>query len=72
MLDGASHVSFLSGSTMMLPFPDAMQEFKVESSGTGAQRGIDGRLVGARVPRAGEAIGDVTVAVGALGVAVGR
>jgi Carboxypeptidase regulatory-like domain/TonB dependent receptor len=39
MLDGSSHVSFLSGSTMILPFPDAMQEFKVESSGTGAQRG---------------------------------
>jgi hypothetical protein len=38
-LDGASHVNFISGSTMMMPFPDAMQEFKVETSGVSAQRG---------------------------------
>ncbi len=38
-LDGANHVSFLIGSTMPLPFPDAAQEFKVESSGLSANRG---------------------------------
>ncbi len=38
-LDGASHISFMSGTTMMMPFPDAMQEFKVETAGAGAQRG---------------------------------
>jgi hypothetical protein len=38
-LDGANNVSFVSGSTMVMPFPDAMQEFKVETSGVSAQRG---------------------------------
>jgi hypothetical protein len=38
-LDGANHVSFMSGTTMLMPFPDAMQEFKVETSGVNAQRG---------------------------------
>ena len=38
-LDGANHMNFLLGATMPLPFPDATQEFKVESSGVSAQRG---------------------------------
>src|SRR5437016_10006330 len=38
-LDGANHISFMSGTTMLMPFPDAMQEFKVEASGVSAQRG---------------------------------
>jgi hypothetical protein len=38
-LDGANHSSFVSGSTLLMPFPDAMQEFKVETSGVSAQRG---------------------------------
>ncbi len=38
-LDGANHISFVTGSTMVMPFPDAMQEFKVETSGVNAQRG---------------------------------
>jgi hypothetical protein len=38
-LDGASHVNFISGGNMAMPFPDAMQEFKVENSGVSAQRG---------------------------------
>ena len=37
-LDGADHMNYLSGTTMTMPFPDAMQEFKVESSGATAQR----------------------------------
>ena len=38
VLDGANHVSFVTGSTMLMPFPDAMLEFKVEASGVSAQR----------------------------------
>jgi len=36
-LDGANHVNFMSGTAMTMPFPDAMQEFKVENGGVGAQ-----------------------------------
>lgn len=39
VLDGANHLSILSGSTMPLAFPDAVQEFKAETSGQSAQRG---------------------------------
>jgi Carboxypeptidase regulatory-like domain len=38
-LDGASHLNFLSGTTMPVAFPDAVQEFKAESSGQSAQHG---------------------------------
>src|SRR5881396_2825664 len=38
-LDGASHMNFVTGSNMTLPFPDALQEFKVETSGVSAQHG---------------------------------
>ncbi len=38
-LDGANHLNFLSGSTMPLAFPDAVQEFRAELSGQSAQRG---------------------------------
>jgi hypothetical protein len=34
-LDGANHMNYMSGTTMAMPFPDATQEFKVESSGAG-------------------------------------
>ena len=37
-LDGANHNSFITGSTMLMPFPDAMQEFTVERSGVTADR----------------------------------
>src|SRR5438093_7756034 len=36
-LDGASHISFLSGTNMQMPFPDATQEFKVDTSGLTSQ-----------------------------------
>jgi hypothetical protein len=39
MLDGANHLNILSGSTMPLAFPDAVQEFKAETTGQSAQRG---------------------------------
>jgi carboxypeptidase family protein len=38
-LDGANHMNFLIGSTMTMPFPDATQEFKVETTGLAANRG---------------------------------
>ncbi len=38
-LDGANHNNFMTGTYMPLAFPDAVQEFKVESSGQTAQRG---------------------------------
>jgi hypothetical protein len=38
-LDGANHINFLTGVSMPTPFPDATQEFKVETSGLGANRG---------------------------------
>ena len=39
ILDGASHYDFMSGTTLPLAFPDAVQEFKVETSGLAAARG---------------------------------
>ncbi len=38
-LDGANHVNFMTGTTMPIAFPDAVQEFKVESSGQTASHG---------------------------------
>ena len=38
-LDGANHLDYLTGTTLPVAFPDAVQEFKVESSGQSAQRG---------------------------------
>jgi len=38
-LDGANHINFMVGTTMPLAFPDAVQEFKVESSGQVASHG---------------------------------
>ncbi|MEQ1884509.1 MAG: TonB-dependent receptor [Bryobacteraceae bacterium] len=38
-LDGANHRNFITGASMPLPFPDALQEFKVETTGTGASKG---------------------------------
>src|SRR5207237_3167252 len=41
-LDGAMHNNMLDGSQMPIPFPDALQEFKVEASGMGAAGGTRG------------------------------
>ena len=38
-LDGSDHLNFVSGTSMIMPFPDATQEFKVENGGVTAQRG---------------------------------
>jgi len=39
-LDGANHNNQHSGSYLSMPFPDAMQEFKIETSATSAQNGV--------------------------------
>ena len=39
ILDGTSHNDFMSGTTLPVAFPDAVQEFKVETSGLAAGRG---------------------------------
>jgi hypothetical protein len=46
-LDGAAHNDPYQGAQMPLPFPDALQEFKVEASGmsaSGGTRGSGGRV----------------------------
>ena len=39
-LDGAMHNNMYDGTQMPLPFPDALQEFKVEASGVSANSGM--------------------------------
>jgi hypothetical protein len=41
-LDGAMHNNVYDGSQMPMPFPDALQEFKVEASGSSAAGGTRG------------------------------
>ena len=38
-LDGADHNNPFQGSYLSMPFPDSMQEFKIETSATGANQG---------------------------------
>jgi len=38
-LDGASHINYINGGPMPTPFPDAVQEFNVETSGLSAANG---------------------------------
>jgi Carboxypeptidase regulatory-like domain len=45
-LDGADSVNFLVGSAIAMPFPDALQEFKVETSGVNAQNGNGSAISG--------------------------
>ena len=39
-LDGALHNNAVDGGHVAMPFPDALQEFKVETSASGAQGGV--------------------------------
>src|SRR5205823_3846673 len=39
-LDGANHNNQFDNGYMSMPFPDALQEFKVETSAMGAQNGV--------------------------------
>jgi hypothetical protein len=43
-LDGANHINYMVGTTMPLAFPDATQEFKVESSGQVAAHGASAAI----------------------------
>jgi hypothetical protein len=38
-LDGGSHINYINGGAMPVPFPDAVQEFVVETSGLSASSG---------------------------------
>ena len=40
LLDGATHNNVFDGFNMPLPFPDALQEFRVETSSQNAQNGL--------------------------------
>ncbi|HLG59218.1 MAG TPA: TonB-dependent receptor [Vicinamibacterales bacterium] len=40
LLDGAMHNNWYDGVNLPLPFPDAMQEFRVETSSQNAQNGV--------------------------------
>jgi hypothetical protein len=46
-LDGANHYSFAAAGSMPMPFPDALQEFKVDTAGLTAQQGGAGAAVSA-------------------------
>ena len=46
-LDGADHRNFQTGTAMAMPFPDATQEFKVETAGTSASEARSGSSVSA-------------------------
>ena len=41
LLDGAMHNNWYDGFNLPLPFPDALQEFRVETSSQNAQNGIN-------------------------------
>ena len=58
-LDGANHMNFLIGSTMPMPFPDATQEFKVESTGLSANRGTSSAVAAVTKSGTNEIHGDL-------------
>ena len=53
LLDGALHNNWYDGVNLPLPFPDAMQEFSVETSSQNAQNGVQGRRHGQRRDQGG-------------------
>src|SRR5437660_4111720 len=58
-LDGANHMNFLNGSTMPMPFPDATQEFKVETTGLSANRGSSSAVAAVTKSGTNEIHGDL-------------
>src|SRR5437867_8353418 len=58
-LDGANHINFVTGGNMTLPFPDALQEFKVETSGVNAQHGTASAVGGVTKSGTNEFHGDL-------------
>src|SRR5258706_8958757 len=53
LLDGAVHNNAFDGFNMPLPFPDALQEFKVETSSQNAQNGTHAGGTGSLVTKSG-------------------
>ncbi len=53
LLDGASHNNVLDGLNLPLPFPDALQEFRVETSSQNAANGRQGSGTVSLVTKAG-------------------
>src|SRR5947208_13480193 len=53
LLDGAQHSNFYDGTGMPLPFPDALQEFKVETSALNAQSGTHSGATVSSVTKSG-------------------
>ena len=53
LLDGANHNDSRSNLNLPLPFPDALQEYKVETSAHPAQYGIHGAATVNAVTKAG-------------------
>src|SRR6058998_99016 len=58
-LDGARHINFVSGTSMQMPFPDALQELKIETSGMTAQHGVSAAVGGVTKSGANEFHGDL-------------
>src|SRR5437867_3916385 len=58
-LDGARHINFVSGTSMQMPFPDALQELKIETSGMTAQHGVAAAVGGVTKSGANEFHGDL-------------
>jgi Carboxypeptidase regulatory-like domain len=58
-LDGAQHFNFATGIGMPMPFPDATQEFKVETGGLSAQRGRSSSVGGVTKSGTNELHGDL-------------
>ncbi len=46
MLDGANHINQMGSGSQPMPFPDALQEFKVETSGTSGSTGMAAAISG--------------------------
>jgi len=58
-LDGANHINFVTGVSMPMPFPDALQEFKVETSGVNSQSGSSAAVGAVTKSGTNELHGDV-------------
>jgi hypothetical protein len=58
-LDGAQHFNFATGIGMPMPFPDATQEFKVETGGLSANRGRSSTVGGVTKSGTNEFHGDL-------------
>jgi hypothetical protein len=58
-LDGANNINFFSGVGMPLPFPDAAQEFKVETTGIGATHGSGAAITAVTKSGTNELHGDL-------------